>query len=336
MKKLRWGILGTATIAHNRIIPAIRDSEANEVVAVASRDLARARDFAIDWDIPTAYGSYDELLADPAVDAVYNPLPNHLHVPLSIQALEAGKHVLCEKPIALDAAEAMQLVRAAEQHPNLIAMEAFMYRFHPQWKKIRAMVEKHTLGAMRTVHSQFTYGKTDSSNIRNRPEWGGGGLMDIGTYCISASRLLFDAEPVRVCARLTMHPEHGVDVVASGILQFEEGEATFSCATEAEPSQWVMAVGERGSVMVENPFLLPDEDNPCRITVSHQAVADTLEFYDSDHYMDMFDAFAQAVINGSPAPTPLTDAVANMKVIDAVFASAKEGRWVEIERESRR
>lgn len=330
MKRVRWGILGTATIAQNWIVPAIRASEANELVAVASRDLARARDLAIDCDIPTAYGSYEELLADPSVDAVYNPLPNHLHVPLSIKALEAGKHVLCEKPIGLDAADATQLLKAAERFPDQIAMEAFMYRFHPQWKKIRLMVEKQALGTMRTVHSQFTYSKTEPSNIRNRPEWGGGGLMDIGTYCISASRLLFNAEPLRVCARLTMHPEHGVDVVASGILQFEDGEATFSCATEVEPSQMVMAVGERGSLHLENPFVLPDEDNPCRLTVAHKEISDTLEFYDSDHYVDMFDAFGQAVINHVPAPTPLTDAVANMRVIDAVFTSAKEGRWVEV------
>ena len=329
MKRLRWGILGTATIAKNWIIPALRASDANELTAIASRDLTAAQAFAQEWHIPTAYGSYDALLADPDIDAIYNPLPNHLHVPLSIKALQAGKHVLCEKPMALNAQEARGLLEVAAQYPRLLAMEAFMYRFHPQWKKIAQIVDGKALGNLLSMHAQFTYPKIDAFNIRNRPEWGGGGLMDIGSYCVSVARLMFDAEPQRVCAQLGFHPEYGVDVVASGIMQFPTGNATFSCATEAEFSQGVFAVGELASVFIENPFV-PPRDEPTKIIVRRDTIADELEF-DGDHYMDMFDAFAQAIDNCEQAPLPLTDSVVNMSVIDAIFASAKSGQWVDLQ-----
>jgi predicted dehydrogenase len=330
MKKVRWGILGTAQIAQNWIIPAIQASEANELVAIASRDLDKARRLAQYWHTPRAYGSYRELLADQEVDAVYVPVPNHLHVPLSIEALQAGKHVLCEKPLAMNAEEAETLRRAALEYPHLIVMEGFMYRFHPQWKKVQKMVAENALGTMRSVHAQFTYAAKHPKDIRNIPAWGGGGLMDIGSYCISAARLLFNEEPVRVCARRTLHAEFEVDTLASGILEFPQGFATFSCATEAEPSQLVTATGDEGSVYIESPFVLPDEDTPNRIVVNHKTISDTLEFFDSDHYVDMFDAFGKAVIGSEPAPTPLDDAVANMKVLDAVIASAERDEWVTI------
>lgn len=330
MKKLRWGVLGTARIARTLVIPALQASEANEVVAIASRDLALARAVARDLHIPVAYGSHDELLADPTIDAIYNPLPNHLHVPMSIKALAAGKHILCEKPIGLNADDAQALIEVARQHPQLNAMEAFMYRFHPQWRKVEQLVQDHALGTIRSLHAQFTYFKDEPENIRNNPEWGGGGLMDIGCYCISVARLLFNAEPLRVCVKLHQHPEYGVDILTSGILEFAEGNATFSCATQVEASQFVVANGERGSVHIESPFLRQEKE-PSRVTVTHNKVANVLEFDGGDHYLDMVDAFTQAVVNGEPAPTPLSDALANMKVIDAAFISARTGSWVDIQ-----
>jgi predicted dehydrogenase len=329
MKKLRWGILGTAKIARTLVIPAIQASEANEVVAIASRDLALARAVAKDLHIPTAYGSHDDLLADPDIDVVYNPLPNHLHVPLSIKALQAGKHILCEKPVGLNAENAQALINAAGQYPHLKAMEAFMYRFHPQWRRVEQLVQDHALGTVRSVHAQFTYFKDEPDNIRNKPEWGGGGLMDIGCYCISAARLIFNAEPLRICVKLQQHPEYGVDVLASGILEFDEGNATFSCATQVEASQFVVANGEHGSLHIESPFLRREAE-PSRVVVTHNKIADVLEFDGGDHYLDMIDAFSQAILDGEPTPTPLTDALANMKVIDAAFASAQKGGWIDV------
>ncbi len=328
MKKLRWGVLGTAKIARTLVIPAIQASEGNEVVAIASRDLALARAFARDLHIPMAYGSHDDLLADPNIDVIYNPLPNHLHVPFSIKALQAGKHLLCEKPLGLSAEDVQALIDVAKEHSHLNAMEAFMYRFHPQWRRVEQLVEDHALGTVRSVHAQFTYFKDEPDNIRNKPEWGGGGLMDIGCYCVSVARLIFNAEPVRVCVTLQQHPEYGVDVLASGILEFADGNATFSCATQVEASQFVAANGDHGSVYIESPFLRHD---PSRVTVIHNKIADVLEFDGGDHYLDMIDAFTQAILNGEPAPTPLIDAVANMKVIDAAFASARTGGWVNID-----
>lgn len=329
MKKLRWGILSTAKIARQWLMPAMQASEANEIVAIGSRNLATAEVVAKDYHIPTAYGSYDELLADPNVDAIYNPLPNHLHVPMSIKALEAGKHVLCEKPVGLSAEDAQALLDAAAKYPQLNVMEAFMYRFHPQWRKVQGLVRQGNLGTVGAVHAQFTYSKDDPENIRNNPEWGGGGLMDIGSYCISVARWMFNAEPVRVSARLDVHPHYGVDVLASGILEFPGGNATFTCATNMDSSQHVVINGELGSIRIESPFYRLD-NVPSRVVVTHNHVEDVLEFDGGDHYVDMLDAFAQAIVNGEPAPTPLTDALANMKVIDAAFVSAKDGCWVKV------
>jgi predicted dehydrogenase len=329
MKKLRWGIVSSAKIARTFMIPAIQASEANEVVAIASRSLDSAQKVAKEFDIPTAHGCYEELLADPNVDAIYNPLPNHLHVPVSIQALEAGKHVLCEKPVGLDAADAQKLIDAAARHPKLNVMEAFMYRFHPQWLKVQQLVNSGKLGTMRAVHAQFTYANSDPANIRNRPEWGGGGLLDIGSYCTSVARLLFRDEPRRVCALMNRHPEFGVDVLTSCLMEFADGNATFTCATQVDSSQFVYASGDVGGIRIESPFYKV-EDSPSRVFVAHNKEVDTLEFEGGDHYMDMVDAFAQAIVNGAPAPTALTDALANMKAIDAIFASAKSGRWADV------
>lgn len=321
---VRWGILGTARIAVRKVIPATQTAPHCAVVAIASRDLARARAAADDLGIPRAYGSYEDLLADKDLDAVYIPLPNHLHVPWSIRALQAGKHVLCEKPIALDAREAQNLLDEAGRHPGLKIMEAFMYRFHPQWQQARRLVGERQIGELRAVQSFFSYWNVDPHNVRNRADLGGGGLLDIGCYCISVPRFLFEVEPTRVQGAIELDPVFSVDRVAAGVLEFPDGMATFHCATQLSPYQRVNIVGTEGRLEIEIPFNAPS-DRPCRIW--HERAGDThpMDTGIADQYAIQADLFSLAVLEDRPVPTPLEDAVANMRVIDAVFASARSG-----------
>jgi len=243
MSKIRWGVLSAAHIGTATVIPAMQQGTYCEVTAIASRDLARAQSEAQQLGIPTAYGSYEELLADPHIDAIYNPLPNHLHVPWSIKALEAGKHVLCEKPIAPTVAEAQKLVVAAKQHPNLKVMEAFMYRFHPQWQLARQLVRDGKIGTLRTVQSFFSYFNDDPHNIRNIAIVGGGGMLDIGSYNVSLSRFIFGTEPRRVSGIVEYDPQLKTDRLDSGILDFGQGTATFTCSTQLSSYQRVNIFG---------------------------------------------------------------------------------------------
>jgi predicted dehydrogenase len=329
MEKLRWGVLGSAKIALENVIPAMQASRHCRVEAIASRDLARAEEAARWRGIPRAYGSYEALLAAPDVDAVYIPLPNHLHVPWAMKALEAGKHVLCEKPVGLDAGEARKLHAAAGQHPELRAMEAFMYRFHPQWQRAVEIVASGGVGSLQTIQSFFSYYNIDPENIRNKAAMGGGALMDIGCYCLSLARFLYGAEPRRVLGHVQRDPEFGTDHLTSGLLEFEAGTATFTCGTQLAPYQRVQIVGDRGRVAIEIPFNAP-ADRPCRLW--HQAEGETREelLGPANQYTLMADAFALAVLEDGPVPTPLDDAVANMAAIDAVLRSAEEGGWVEL------
>jgi predicted dehydrogenase len=298
-----------------------------EVAAIASRELEKARAAAERLGIDKAYGSYEELLADPEIEAIYNPLPNHLHVPWSLKALAAGKHVLCEKPIGLSAAEAQQLLEAAQSSPQLKVMEAFMYRHHPQWQRARQIVVEGGIGELRTIQSFFSYFNADPRNIRNQAGIGGGGLMDIGCYPISLSRFIFGAEPGRVFGVLEFDPVFGTDRLASGILDFGRGTATFTCGTQLAPYQRVNICGTDGRVEIEIPFNAPP-DRPCRMWHQTQAGAEEILFEVCDQYTIQGDLFSRAVIDGTEVPTPLIDAVANMRVIEAVFQSARRGTWV--------
>ena len=326
MRKLRIGILSTANIGMKKVTPAMQRGQHTEVVAIASRTQARADAAAKQLGIPAAHGSYAALLADPNVDAIYNPLPNHGHVPWSIRAIQAGKHVLCEKPIALTTAEAGELIAAAKQHPRIKVMEAFMYRHHPQWIKARQIVAEGGIGALRTVHSFFSYYNADPANVRNMADIGGGGLMDIGCYNISLSRFLFGAEPARVVGLVEFDPTFKTDRLASGMLDFGAGTATFSCSTQLASYQRVNIYGTEGRVEIEIPFNAPP-DKPCRIW--HQRGSDVTEivFPVCDQYTLQGDAFALAVLNDTPVPTPLEDALANMRVLERVLQSARENRW---------
>lgn len=264
MRKIRWGIVSTANIGVAKVVPAMMRGTHSEVVAIASRDLAKAQAAASKLGIAKAYGSYEALLADPEVEAIYNPLPNHLHVPVSIQALQAGKHVLCEKPIALSAAEAQQLVDAGQRYPQLKLMEAFMYRHHPQWQRAKAIVASGGIGQLRTINSVFSYFLTDPSNVRNQADIGGGGLMDIGCYNISLSRFIFGSEPTRVCGLVEYDPTLNVDRLASGMMQFAGGTATFTCSTQLSSYQRVNIFGTTGRIEIEIPFNAPP-DKPCKM-----------------------------------------------------------------------
>ncbi|HVB72132.1 MAG TPA: Gfo/Idh/MocA family oxidoreductase [Ktedonobacteraceae bacterium] len=327
MNKVRWGVLSTAHIGTGTVIPAMQQGNYSEVTAIASRDLARARAEAKRLGISKAYGSYEELLADPDIDAIYNPLPNHLHVPWSIKALQAGKHVLCEKPIALNAAEALTLVGVAKQHPDLKIMEAFMYRFHPQWQRARQLVNEGKIGELRTIQSFFSYFNDDPRNIRNITEVGGGGMYDIGCYTVSLARFIFGAEPARVFGIVEYDPQLKTDRIASGILDFGRGTSTFTCSTQVTPYQRVNIFGTEGRIEIEIPFNAP-ADRPCKMWYQHGKEIEEILLDICNQYTLQGDALSQAILNNTGVPTPIMDAVANMQVIDAVMRSAKVGGWV--------
>jgi len=333
MKTLRWGIMGNAKIARDWLIPAIRDCRYAELVAVASRDLDRAvvlaNSLAENAESPLAFGSYEDLLASDEIDAVYIPLPNHLHIPWSIKALEAGKHVLCEKPLGLNSSEVVQLQDVANRYPDLLVMEAFMYRFHPQWLRVRELIDAGVLGRIEHVQASFTYHNTDPENVRNMPGIGGGGLLDIGCYCISAARFVFGKEPLRVVGLLDWDPDFGTDRHASGILDFGQGMATFQCSTQGHLSQMVKIIGADGTLEVENPFF-GREGVPSRLILYQNNVEEIITIGPFNQYVCQVDEFSNAVMNHRAAPTPLVDALENMKVIDAIFASDREKAWINV------
>jgi predicted dehydrogenase len=327
MRRLKWGILSTAKIGIEKVIPALQAGKHCSVTAIASRDSDKAREAARRLGIPKAYGSYEALLADADVGAVYIPLPNHLHVPWSIRSLEAGKHVLCEKPIGLTSKETEELLYAAKRHPQLKVMEAFMYRHHPQWQLARRLVTDGQIGDLRTIQSFFSYWNVDPRNIRNIESMGGGGLMDIGCYCISLSRFIFGEEPRRVMGITDYDPAMGIDRLTSGVLEFQHGTSTFTCSTQLLPFQRVNLFGTEGRIEIEIPFNAPP-DRPCRLwhQRGHTTTEITLEV--CDQYTIQGDLFAKAVLEDGPVPTPLEDALANMRAIEAVFLGARRGTWV--------
>ncbi|WP_428236454.1 Gfo/Idh/MocA family protein [Gracilimonas sp.] len=321
MDFIRWGILSTAKIGVEQVIPAMQKGELSKISAISSRDVDRAIEVADRLGIEKAYGSYEELLEDEEIDAIYNPLPNHLHVPMTIKALEAGKHVLCEKPIAIDLAEAVELADVVRSFPELKVMEAFMYRFHPQWQVVKQWIDDGEIGAIQTIHSSFTYYNDDPENIRNKEDMGGGGLLDIGCYCISASRFLFDDEPIDIKGEVEIHPDFGVDTLASGVLRFTKGTATFSCSTLASPDQKLIIYGTSGIIEMDIPFNPQESPASIRITSGGQVLKEkTLQ---ANHYTLQGDAFSKAIIENRDVPTPIDDAVANMKVVDALLSPDK-------------
>jgi predicted dehydrogenase len=328
LRKIKWGIISTAKIGLNRVIPGMLKSELCEMSAISSRSLAAAEEAARNLGIEKAYGSYEELLADPTVEAIYNPLPNHLHVPWTIKALEAGKHVLCEKPIALNAEEAQHLLDTSKKYPDLKVMEAFMYRFHPQWIKAKELVDEGAIGEPRVIQSFFSYYNADPTNIRNMADIGGGGLMDIGCYCISFGRYIFEEEPIKAVGSVEYDPILKTDRIASGILEFSEGKSsTFTCSTQLMPYQRCIIFGTEGLIEIEIPVNAP-VDIQTRIWLVTKTEKEQFTFDICDQYALQGDAFSRAILNDTVVPTPLGDAVGNMEIIDAIIESGKKSRWV--------
>lgn len=331
MDKIRWGILGCAGIARKAMIPGIRASRLGEIAAIASRDGARAAEWAAEFGIPRAHGSYDALLADPEVDAIYNPLPNHLHVPITIRALEAGKPVLCEKPVALNAAEARELAAAQTRTGRAVA-EAFMIRHHPQWRAARDILRSGRIGEARAIQTAFTYYLDDPANVRNQAAIGGGGLYDVGCYAVNTARYLFEAEPIRAIGLFDTDPAFGTDRLASGLLEFPGGrQLAFTCATQLALTQRVTVLGSRGRIELPVPFNPPAGKATALIVDDGRDLTgggrEEIAIPPADQYALQADAFAAAIL-ARCAPEPgLDDAIANMRAIDALFRSAESGRW---------
>ena len=328
--KLRWGVLSTANIGLKKVIPAMQQGENITVAAIASRDLAKAKQAAAALDIPTVYGSYEELLADPNIDAIYNPLPNQFHVPWTIKAAEAGKHVLCEKPISLTAAEAKTLL-AVRARTGVKIAEAFMIRSFHQWLRLRELLDSGRVGQLRSITGFFSYNNTDPNNIRNQMESGGGGVYDIGCYLIHASRFAFGQQPQRVIACLDRDPNFHTDRLASAILEFKDGHSIFTCSTQLIPYQRIHFLGTRGRIELEIPFNAPP-DRPTRLFIdstgdlSGSGISSEI-FPVDDQYTMQAEAFAKAVREGTEVPVSIEDAIGNMAVIEAVFESARTGQW---------
>ena len=334
-RKLRWGVLSTAAIGLKKVIPAMQLGQYTTVTAIASRDIKKAREAAGQVGIEKAYGSYEELLADPDVDAIYNPLPNQMHVPWTMKAAEAGKHVLCEKPLSMTLAEAKTLLPVQERTGVKIG-EAFMIRSYTQWRRVRELLDRGKIGKLRSVVAAFSYFNTDAANIRNQVECGGGALYDIGCYCIHSSRVGFGEAPTRAVGLIERDSEFGTDRLTSALLDFPGGHAIFTCSTQMVPYQRVQFLGTKGRIEIEIPFNAP-KDRPTRIFIDETGDIfgggiRTEEFPTADQYTIQGDEFSKAVLEGGDVPVPLEDAIQNMAVIEAVFKSAEKGGWVEVER----
>jgi predicted dehydrogenase len=331
--RVRWGVLGAASIAVRKVIPGMQMGELSEVAGLASRDAFKAQSVARTLGIAKTYGSYEELLADENIEAVYIPLPNHLHVPWAIKACEAGKHVLCEKPIGLNVAEVRQLM-AARDRAGVLVGEAFMVRTHPQWVRARGLIRAGRIGDLKAIIGAFSYFNRDAANVRNVLEWGGGGMMDIGCYPIFTSRMIFDQEPTRVAAVIQRDPEFRVDRLASTILDFPAGQSIFTCSTQMVPYQRMQFLGTQGRIEIEIPFNAPP-DRETRILVDDGregfgggVTADI--FRAVDQYKIQGDAFSRAIREDTPVPVPLEDSLNNMAVIEAVFRAGESGKWEDV------
>ena len=329
MTTVRWGILSTADIGRRKVIPGMLKAERCEVAAIGSRDGEAARRVADELGIPRAHGSYEALLADPDVDAVYIPLPNHMHAAWAIAAARAGKHVLCEKPLTLTSADAERVVEACERE-GVRLMEAFMYRLHQSWDAVRDIVASGRIGRLRTVQSWFSYYNDDPANIRNQQEAGGGALWDIGCYTVNLSRMLFDAEPDTVKASLVRDPATGVDVLTSAILGFGDGLASFTVSTRVESDQRVHIAGTDGRISIDIPFNIPP-DRPTKVFVTEGGdppvapATETLTFETADPYTVEAERFAAAILDDMPTPTPPEDAIGTVRTIERIFAAAADG-----------
>jgi predicted dehydrogenase len=328
--KVKWGVLGVASIARRKVIPAMQQGKNSEIAAIASRELGKAQEAAARLGIAKAYGSYEQMLADPDIEAIYNPLPNHLHVPWSIKAMEAGKHVLCEKPISLNAAEAKQLL-AVRDRTGMKCGEAFMIRSHPQWLRARELVRSGKMGELRAIAASFSYFDREVHSIHNNLDGGGGALLDIGCYPINTSRFIFGEEPAKVVALVERDPEMKIDRLTSAILAYPSGQAVFTCSTQLVYHQSMEIFGTHGRIVMELPYSAP-LDLPTNIIIDegrkgegNLTITETIPA--CNQYTLQGDAFSKAIREDGEVPVPLEDAIKNMAVIDAIFRSGVSGQW---------
>lgn len=324
--KVKWGILSTAYIGTEHVIPAMMNSKYCDVQAIASRGYDKALNIANRFDIPKAYGSYIELLEDDEIEAVYIPLPNHLHVPWAKKALKAGKHVLLEKPIGLNIIEGQELLDESKKHPNIKIMEAFMYRHHPQWIKAKELIDNGIIGKVKTIQSFFSFFDDNPNSIVNIKEYGGGSLMDIGCYPISLSRFIFNSEPKEVFGSIEFHPEFGIDISATALMKFKEGTSSFFSSIQLEERQHAQIFGTEGKIEFQIPFN-PITNEPSKIFLHKNNKTEEIVFDPCDQYTIQADLFSLAIINNTKVPTPLQDGVSNLKIIERIIESDKLGKW---------
>lgn len=323
--KIKWGILSTAAIATDHVIPAIISSKFGDVHAVASRTYDKSKSIADKFNIPKYYSSYEDLLMDDEIEAIYNPLPNHLHVPWTIKCLEAEKHVLVEKPIGLSSIEAQELLDETKKYPHLKIMEAFMYRHHPQWIKAKELVDSGVIGKVKTIQSFFSFFEDNPNSIVNSKEYGGGSLMDIGCYPISLSRFIFNSEPEEVFGSIEYHPEFGIDISATALMKFKEGTSSFFSSIQLEERQHAQIFGTQGKIDFQLPFN-PIANEPSKLNLYRNNKMEEIIFEPCDQYSIQADLFAKAIIEDIDVPAPLQDAVENMKVIEKIIESDKLGK----------
>jgi predicted dehydrogenase len=328
--KVRWGVLGVASIAMRRAIPAMQQGEWCTIEAIASRDRRKAEDAAGKLGIAKAYGSYDELLEDSEIEAVYNPLPNNLHVQWSIRAMERGKHVLCEKPVGMNAGEVKKLIAARDRKGGKIG-EAFMVRTHPRWLRTRELIAEGRIGILRSIDSHFSYFNRDPKNVRNIPEYGGGALLDIGCYAVTLSRFAYGQEPLRVMGFIERDPELGIDRLTSAIMEFPTGRSVFTCSTQTSYYQATQFHGTDGHIEIVKG-INPSNEEPSRIMIyegrdrhADDAIAEMIA--PCNQFTIQGDLFSKAIRQGGEVPVPLEDSLRNMAAIDAIFRSAESGAW---------
>jgi len=327
MEKIRWGILGAATIAIEKIIPALQQSNCCVLEGLASRSPEKARMISNRFRIPRAYDSYEALLWDKQIDAVYIPLPNSLHIDWSINALDAGKHVLCEKPLGVNAQEVIHLMDAAARHPELIVMEAYMYRFHPQWQRVKEIIGSGKIGEFRQVHSVFSFFDENPSSILNIDQLGGGSLLDIGCYGVSLSRYLFDDEPHKLFSYIEIDGRFETDRHCTVIMVFgADKTATFTCHTQLSEFQKVTIFGSHGRIEMNTPFIV-EPDAPSFLMLHEETNAQTIRFAPCNQYTLQFEQFARSIFDQDSVPVTLQDSFNNMKVLDTIVKSAKSGMW---------
>ena len=328
--KTKWGVLGVAKIAIDQVIPALQISTSCELVAIASRSIEKAEKVAADFGIPKSYGSYEALMDDTEVEAVYIPLPNHLHVPWIEKCLKAGKHVLCEKPLALNTEEVKSLI-ALRDETGLKVSEAFMVKSHPQWARVKSIIDEGGIGELKTVHGFFSYNLEDKTNVRYVPEWGGGGLYDVGCYPIFTTRHVFDEKPTRVMATVRFDEEQEVDVLASAIVDFPSGQLTFTSAMQLVSHQLMQFYGTKNRIELNLPFN-PLHDQSAIIEIHNDdiyaAEPDKIQVAVCNQYTLMCDKFSEAIVDNKKEEVPLEDTLINIAVIEALFESAKTGTWV--------